>query len=329
MENFGLSHDQAQAILDMRLQRLTGLEREKIENEYQELLKKIAELKEILADEQKIVAIIKEELIEIKEKYGDERRTRIISAQDEIDEEDLIPEQDVVITLTHNGYIKRLPAATYRSQKRGGRGVQGMGTKEDDFVKHLFITNSHDYILFFTNTGKAYRLKGYEIPEYNRAARGTPIVNLIQIHADEHVTAVIPVRNFDPDWNLFFATKHGIVKKTKLSAFENIRRVGLFAVNLKEGDELIGVRLTDGNQEIIMGTRNGMAIRFSEADVRAMGRTATGVKGISLSQDDEVIDMDLIDRESDVLTVTAKGYGKRTRAGSIAFNPAAEKGSKR
>lgn len=312
MTNFELTHEQAQAILDMRLQRLTGLEREKIENEYRELLKKIAELKAILADEHKILEVIREELNEIQQKYGDERRTEITAGDNAIAEEDLIPEQDVVITLTHNGYIKRLPAATYRSQKRGGRGIQGMGTREDDFVEHLFITNSHHYILFFTNTGKVYRKKAYEIPELNRTARGTPIINLIQINQDEHVTAVIPVQDFDSSYQLFFATKNGIVKKTELSSFENIRRGGLFAINLKDDNELIGVRLTDGKQYVIMGTKNGMSIHFHEQDVRVMGRTATGVKGITLSKDDYVIDMDLMEPDSDVLVVTSEGYGKRT-----------------
>lgn len=312
MANYGLSYEQAQAILDMRLQRLTGLEREKIENEYQELLAKIAELRSILADEGKIYAIIREELSEIKEKYGDERRTVITFDEDHIEDADLIPEEDVVITLTHDGYIKRLPVSTYRSQKRGGRGVQGLGTKDDDFVEHLYITNSHDFIMFFTNKGKVYRLKGYEIPDLSRTAKGTPIINLIQIEKGERVSAVIPVKEFDQERYLFFATKKGIIKKTALSAFENIRKGGLFAVNLREDDELIGVRLTDGHQEIIMGTKNGMSVRFHESDVRTMGRSATGVKGITLDDDDDVIDMDVIKPEAEVLIVTANGYGKRT-----------------
>ncbi|WNC14864.1 DNA gyrase subunit A [Brevibacillus brevis] len=312
MNNYSLSHEQAQAILDMRLQRLTGLEREKIENEYQELMAKIAELRAILADEGKIYAIIREELSEIKEKFGDERRTVITVDEDHIEDADLIPEEDVVITLTHDGYIKRLPVSTYRSQKRGGRGVQGLGTKDDDFVEHLYITNSHDYIMFFTSKGKVYRLKGYEIPDLSRTAKGTPIINLIQIEKGERVSAVIPVKEFDHEHYLFFATKKGIIKKTTLESYENIRKGGLIAVNLREDDELIAVRLTDGNQEIIMGTKNGMSVRFKESDVRTMGRNATGVKGITLDDDDDVIDMDVIKPNAEVLIVTANGYGKRT-----------------
>ncbi|UFJ40458.1 DNA gyrase subunit A [Brevibacillus humidisoli] len=312
MSQFGLSYDQAQAILDMRLQRLTGLEREKIENEYQELLAKINEYRAILADEGKIYAIVREEMNEIKAKFADERRTRITINEDSIEDADLIPEEDVVITLTHSGYIKRLPVSTYRSQKRGGRGVQGIGTREDDFVEHLHITNSHDYIMFFTNKGKVYRLKGYEIPDLSRTAKGTPIINLIQIEKGEHVSTVIPVKEFRKDRYLFFATKKGVVKKTELSAYENVRKVGLFAINLREDDELIGVRFTDGDQEIIMGTKKGMSVRFREEDVRTMGRGATGVKGITLDPDDDVIDMDVVKENADVLIVTAKGYGKRT-----------------
>ncbi|QQE74476.1 DNA gyrase subunit A [Brevibacillus composti] len=312
MTRYGLSYEQAQAILDMRLQRLTGLEREKIENEYQELMVKIAELRAILADEGKIYAIIREELEEIKERFGDDRRTVITFDEESIEDADLIPEEDVVITLTHDGYIKRLPVATYRSQKRGGRGIQGIGTKDDDFVEHLYITNSHDHIMFFTSKGKVYRLKGYEIPDLSRTAKGTPIINLIQIEKGERVSAVIPVKEFSEDRYLFFATKKGIIKKTELAAYANIRRGGLFAVNLREDDELIAVRLTDGHQEIIMGTRNGMSVRFKESDVRTMGRSATGVKGISLDEDDDVIDMDVIKPGAEVLIVTANGYGKRT-----------------
>lgn len=312
MNRFELSYEQAQAILDMRLQRLTGLEREKIENEYQELVAKIAELKSILADEGKIYAIIREEILEIRERYADERRTVITIDENSIEDADLIPQEDVVITLTHGGYIKRLPATTYRSQKRGGRGVQGAGTKDDDFVEHLHIVNSHDTIMFFTSKGKVYRLRGFEIPDLSRTAKGTPIINLIQIEKGERVSAVIPVKEFSADHNLFFATKKGIVKKTDLSSFENIRKGGLFAVNLREDDELIAVRLTDGNQEIMMGTKLGMSVRFPESDVRTMGRNATGVKGITLDEGDDVIDMDVVKQGADVLIVTAKGYGKRT-----------------
>ncbi|MDQ0339256.1 DNA gyrase subunit A [Caldalkalibacillus uzonensis] len=312
MSNFNLTAEQAQAILDMRLQRLTGLEREKIENEYQELLAKIADLKAILADERKILNVIKEELNEIKEKYNDERRTEITVAVDLIEDEDLIPQEEVVISLTHKGYIKRLPVTTYRSQKRGGRGITGLGTKDDDFVEHLFVANTHDFILLFTNKGRVYRLKAYEIPELGRTARGLPIINLIQIEKDEYITALIQVENYQPSRYLFFATRCGIVKRTALDAFEHVRRAGLFAINLRDDDELISVRLTDGQQEIIMGTKKGMAIRFSEQDVRVMGRAATGVKGITLRDDDEVIGMDVVKEDHDVMIVSRKGYGKRT-----------------
>jgi len=328
MKNFQLSDKQAQAILDMRLQRLTGLEREKIENEYQELIKKIAELKAILADEQKILAIIREELTEIKEKYADDRRTKIIPAQDEIMEEDLIPEEEVVIMLTHQGYIKRLPISTYRSQNRGGKGVTGMGTKENDFVQHLFITNSHHYILFFTNKGKVYRLKAYEIPELSRTAKGTPLINLIQIEKGEWVNAVFAIKEFTSEHNLLFATSHGIVKKSLLSDYENIRKGGIIAIHLKGDDELIGVKLTDGNQEVIMGTKLGQSIRFSEKDVRIMGRSATGVKGIQLAKNDLVVGMDLITDDQDVLIVTSKGYGKRTPASEYRAQTRGGKGIK-
>lgn len=311
IERFTLSFEQAQAILDMRLRRLTGLERDKIEEEYNELLAKIAEFKAILADEQLVLQIVHDELEEIKQKYGDERRTEITFGDDIMDE-DLIPREDVIITITHSGYIKRLPATTYRSQKRGGRGVVGMGTKDDDFVEHLFVTNSHHYLMFFTDKGKVYRIKAYEIPDLSRTARGTPIINLIQIEQGETINAVIPVEEFGGEQYLFFATRQGIVKKTPLIDYNNIRKGGLIAINLREDDDLIGVRLTDGEQEIIMGTKNGMSIRFSEQDVRSMGRSATGVKGINLDNDDRVIDMDVIDPALDVLIVTTKGYGKRT-----------------
>lgn len=312
MEKFGLSEKQAQAILDMRLQRLTGLEREKIESEYQELLKTIAELRAILADEAKIRGVVREEITEIKNKFGDERRTLIKVDEDNIVEEDLIPEEEVSILLTHRGYIKRMPLSTYRAQKRGGKGITGMGTREDDFVQNLFVTHSHNHLLFFSNKGKVYRLKAYEVPEFGRAARGTPIINLIQIDQNEHIHAVIPVKEFTDDKYLFFATAHGVVKKTSLSEFENIRRNGLFAINLRDGDELVGVRLTDGDQEVIMGTQQGMSIRFHESEVREMGRSATGVKGITLSEDDQVIDMDIVIPDKYVLIVTKNGYGKRT-----------------
>lgn len=313
MTNFQLSEKQAQAILDMRLQRLTGLEREKIEEEYQELVKLIAELKAILADEEKILEIIREELIEVKERFNDERRTEIVTGGVEfIEDEDLIPEETIVISLTHNDYIKRLPVSTYRSQRRGGRGVQGMGMHEDDFVEHLLITSTHDTILFFTNKGKVYRARGFEIPEYGRTAKGLPLINLLDIDKDEFVNAIIPVKEFVDDWFLFFTTKEGISKRSSLSAFANIRTNGLIALNLREDDELISVRLTNGEKDIIMATKKGKSIRFHEEEVRSMGRTATGVKGITLDPGDEVIGMEVVNEGTDVLIVTENGYGKRT-----------------
>ncbi|MFO1442299.1 DNA gyrase subunit A [Bacillus sp. Bva_UNVM-123] len=313
MTKFNLSEKQAQAILDMRLQRLTGLEREKIEDEYAGLMQLIAELKAILADEEKLLDIIREELNEIKERFNDNRRTEIVSGGIEhIEDEDLIPRENIVITLTHKGYIKRLPVSTYRAQRRGGRGIQGMGTNEDDFVEHLLTTSTHDTILFFTNKGKVYRSKGYEIPEFSRTAKGIPIINLLGIEKDEWVNAIIPVEEFVDDWFLFFTTKKGISKRSPLTSFANIRNNGLIALNLREDDELISVRLTDGTKEIIIGTSNGMLIRFLEEDVRCMGRTATGVKGITLRDEDEVVGMEVLEEKSQILIVTKNGYGKRT-----------------
>lgn len=312
MTTFSLSERQAQAILDMRLQRLTGLERDRIEAEYSELLKLIAHLKDILADELKIRHVVRDELKEVKKKFGDERRTIIERDEDEIVEEDLIPEDDVAIMLTQRGYIKRMSVSTYRAQRRGGKGVTGMGTRDDDFVQTLFVTHSHNHLLFFSNKGKVYRLKAYEVPELGRTAKGTPVINLIQIDQDERIHAVIPVKEFSDDQYLFFCTTHGIVKKTTLSEFDSIRKNGLFAINLRNGDELVGVHLTDGEQEIIIGTRLGMSIRFHESDVRFMGRSATGVKGITLTEGDRVIDVALAVEEMYVLIVTKNGYGKRT-----------------
>ncbi|WP_409296382.1 DNA gyrase subunit A [Peribacillus sp. SCS-26] len=313
MERFSLSEKQSQAILDMRLQRLTGLEREKIEDEYQELVRLIAELRAILADEEKVLEIIREELNEIKERFDDKRRTEIMTAGFEnIEDEDLIPQENIVITLTHNGYIKRLPINTYRSQRRGGKGIQGMGTNENDFVEHLLTTSTHDTILFFTNKGKVYRAKGYEVPEYGRTAKGLPIINLLGIEKGEWINAIIPVQEFGEDSFLFFTTKHGISKRSPLSSFANIRNNGLIALSLRENDELISVRLTNGNKHVIIGTGKGMMIRFPETDVRSMGRGASGVKGITLDEDDEVIGMELLEPDNMVLTVTKYGYGKRT-----------------
>lgn len=328
MSRFELSLEQAQAIMEMRLQRLTGLERDKIENEYQELQKKIAEYREILADELLILQIISEELNEIKERFNDERRTEITVGEESILDEDLIPQEEVIITISHSGYIKRLPANTYRNQKRGGRGVMGMDTKDQDFVEHLFVTNSHHYLLFFTDRGKVYRLKAYEIPDLSRTARGTAIINLIQIEQGETVNAVIPVQKFDGEEYLFFATRQGVVKKTPLEDYTNIRKGGLIAINLREDDALIGVKLANGEQELIMGTAQGMSIRFSEDDVRSMGRSATGVRGIRLDDNDEVIGMDVIDKDLDILIVTANGYGKRTPASDYRSQSRGGKGIK-
>ncbi|WP_342487634.1 DNA gyrase subunit A [Bacillus sp. FSL M8-0266] len=313
MENYSLSEKQAQAILDMRLQRLTGLEREKIEDEYKGLVDLIAELKAILADNEKVLEIIREELIEIKERFNDTRRTEIVTAGIEtIEDEDLIPVENIVITLTHNGYIKRLPASTYRSQKRGGKGVQGMGTNEDDFVEQLISTSTHDTILFFSNKGKVYRAKGYEIPEFGRTAKGIPIINLLEVEKGEWINAIIPVSEFDEDSYLFFTTRHGVSKRTTLSQFANIRNNGLIALSLRDEDELMAVRLTNGEKQIIIGTKKGMLIRFAETDVREMGRTAAGVKGITLSDDDIVVGMEILEPDANVLIVTERGYGKLT-----------------
>ena len=312
MTGFKLSDKQAQAILDLRLQRLTGLEREKIEEEYQETLKAIEEFKAILADNQKILNIIKEELTAVKEKYGDDRRTKLTIDTSEIDVEDLIAEEDVVITLTHNNYIKRMPLDTYRRQNRGGKGIKGMGTKETDFVENLLITTTHHTILFFTTRGRVYSLKAYEIAESSRTAKGTAIINLLQLEQEEKITAVIQVKGFDPDRYLFMATRKGIVKKTSLSEFSNLRKNGLNAINLDDDDDLMGVKFTDGESYLMLGTKLGKAIAFSEDDVRAMGRMARGVKGITLSDGDEVVGMDILVRNAEVLTVTECGYGKRT-----------------
>ncbi|MDQ0190957.1 DNA gyrase subunit A [Alicyclobacillus cycloheptanicus] len=316
MNRFSLSHEQAQAILDMRLQRLTGLEREKIETEYAELQKLIGELRAILGDEKLLLDVIRKELVEIREKFGDERRTRIVAAEGEISEEDLIPVQDVAIAITHAGYVKRIPLSTYHAQRRGGRGMSMIGTREEDFVEHMYITSSHHFLLFFTNRGRMYALKAYEIPEFGRQAKGLPIINLLQIEQGEKISAVIPIRTLGQEdiegMSLFFATRQGIVKKTLLSEYANIRRTGLIAIHLRDDDEVIGVKLTDGRRDIIMATRNGMSIRFNESDVRTMGRSATGVKGIQLSDADEVIGMDVIEEGTQVLVATTRGYGKKT-----------------
>ena len=314
ISSFGLTDIQAQAILDMRLQRLTALEREKLENEYKELMDKIDYYLKLLADEKLIMGIVKDELREVKQQYNDPRRTHI-SLEDEVLEiEDLIDQEEVVITITHRGYIKRLNADTYKSQKRGGRGISGMATKDEDFVEHIFIADTHQYLLFFTNKGKVYRLKVHEIPEASRQARGTSIVNLLYLESGESLTTVIPVKEFIEGKHLITITAQGIVKKSGLSDYDTSRKDGIIALTLSEGDELIGVRLTNGNEELILGTRKGKSIRFSEKEVRKMGRTARGVKAIDLSREDKVVSMDIIEKESQVICVTENGFGKRTNS---------------
>jgi len=313
MERFKLSEIQAQAILDMQLRRLQGLEKEKIENEYNELLKKIAYYAELLADEHKLMGVVKEELIEIKEKWGDKRKTSIKAAAEELEEEDLIEEQNVCITMTHLGYIKRVPADTYRAQRRGGKGITGITTRENDFVKNMIMTSTHDYLLFFTNTGKAHRIKAYEIPEAARTAKGTPAVNFLNLMQRERITAVIPIKEFAEDKFLIGVTKDGTIKKTALSNFNTNRKTGLIAMNLKEGDELIGIKQTTGSNKVIIVTKHGKCISFSEEDVRPMGRIAGGVRAIKLEKDDEVVAMELVEPGQELLVVTQKGFGKRTK----------------
>ncbi|GAB6877374.1 DNA gyrase subunit A [Thermaerobacter litoralis] len=312
MQNFNLTEKQAQAILDMRLQRLTGLEREKVEEEYQELLKEIEYLRAVLNSEKMVLDIIKQELGEIRDRFGDDRRTKIVAGAAEFEVEDLIAEEDVVITLTHRGYIKRLPVDTYRSQRRGGRGVTGIQTREEDFVSQLFIATTHENLLFFTNRGKVYHRRVHEVPEASRTARGTAVVNLIEIDRDEQVTAVIPVRDFGEDRDLLMCTRRGVVKRTALAEFSHIRRGGLIALALDPGDELVAVELTDGRGDVLLVTRQGQAIRFPVAEVRTMGRAARGVIGIRLDEGDEVVGMEVADDEAHLLVITDRGFGKRT-----------------
>ena len=313
MERFGLSEIQANSILEMRLRTLQGLQREKIENEYNELLALIKHLKDILASEQLVMDIIKEELIAIKNTYGDERKTEITHAVGEIDVESLIKEETNVVTLTHFGYVKRIAADVYRSQKRGGKGLTAMNTREEDFVENIFVTSTHDYIMFFTNTGRVFRLKAYELPEASRTSKGTAIVNLLQLAQGEKVAAVMPVTDYNADLFVLMATRNGLIKKTKLDEYSNIRKSGIQGITLKEDDELIDVRLTDGSNDIIIATHNGLSIRFKEEEVRAVGRTSMGVKGITLSKDDKVIGMEPIKEDKDyILAITENGFGKRT-----------------
>ena len=315
MERFGLSDIQAQAILDMRLKTLSGLQREKIEEEYNELMKLIAHLREILGSEKLVFEIIKEELIEIKEKYGDERLTKIVAAEGELNEEDLIKEEQMVVALTHFGYIKRMPIDTYKSQKRGGKGISGISTREEDFVKQIFTKSTHDTVLFFSNKGKLYRLRGYEIPEAGRTAKGTAIVNLLSLDAGEKISAVIPISDFEDSKYLLMATKNGLIKKTPLQEYNSTRKTGLLAINLKDDDELIDVRLTDGQDNVVLVTSKGLCITFDEKDVRPVGRSAQGVLGIRLDEDDFVIGMESIlaeNKNATLLAITENGFGKRT-----------------
>ncbi len=312
MKEFGLSDIQAQAILEMQLQRLTALERDKIDAEYLEMIKKIELCKAILASEKKIEGIIKEELGALKQKYGDERRTEIVGEVEEIEIEDLIVEEDVVITVSHNGYIKRLPVSAYRKQKRGGKGVTGADVKEEDFVEHLFVASTKEQLLIFTDKGKAYGLKVYEIPEASRSARGKAIINLLSTASDEKISSTIPVKEFSEDKFLVMATKIGYIKKTQLSEYENLRKSGIIAITLEEKDALIDVELSDGKQDLLLATRLGKAIRFPESQVRPMGRAARGVRGVALAKSDDVISMQLGQKDDTVLTVTELGFAKRT-----------------
>lgn len=328
IEQFNLSDRQAQAILDMRMVRLTGLERDKIEEEYNGLLEKIAELKAILASPARINQIIKEEMAEIAKKHGDERRTELLVGEElSIEDEDLIEEENIAVTLSHGGYMKRMPISEFKSQNRGGRGVKGMSTNDDDFVEQLRICSTHDFLLFFTNKGKVYQAKGYEVPEYGRNAKGIPALNFLNIDKDEKIQTMISMTDHESaDRQLFFATRQGTVKRTALSEFENIRTSGLIAINLKEDDELVNVVVTNGNQSIVMGTHDGYAVHFAETDVRSMGRTATGVRGVRLEEGDYVIGMEILNSDQDVFVVSENGYGKRTVAAEYAIRNRGGKG---
>ncbi|MDR2295478.1 MAG: DNA gyrase subunit A [Clostridiales Family XIII bacterium] len=312
MERFGLSETQAQAILEMQLRRLQGLEREKIDDEYEELRKRIAYLTELIESEAKLMGVVREELLEIKEKYGDARRTTLSADAAEIEEEDMIEEGKVAVTLTHLGYIKRVSADVYKTQKRGGKGITGLTTRENDFVKSLVMTSTHDFLMFFTNTGKAHKIKAYEIPDAQRTAKGTPAVNFLSLMQRERITAMMPIREFSDDKYLIAVTKLGSIKKTPLSQFDTNRKNGLIAISLKEGDELIGIKQTSGTGSVIIVTRNGKCICFHEDDVRPMGRMAGGVRAIKLEGDDEIVAMELAEKDEELLVVTQNGFGKRT-----------------
>ena len=328
VEKFGLTDIQSQAILDMRLQRLTGLEREKIEEEYSELMKRIEYLRSILADEKLLLGVIKDEIIAIKDKYADARRTEIRHAEGEINMRDLIDDEEIAITLTHFGYIKRVPLDTYKSQNRGGKGIAAMSTREEDFVKHLVTTSTHSRLLFFTNKGRVFRLDAFEIPEGKRKAKGTAIVNLLQLAPNEKITTLIPIEENAKEQYLLLATKNGIVKKTRREEFKNINKSGLIAIGLRSNDELIDVKITDGEKDVMLVTENGMSIRFNETDIRPMGRTAMGVKGITLSTEDRVVSMNLTDEGQELLVVSEKGFGKRTDIEEYRVQSRAGKGIK-
>jgi DNA gyrase subunit A len=312
MARFGFSEKQAQAILDMRLQRLTGLEREKLEAECAELKKTVEYLLSILADEKKLLGVIKDEVLEIRRKFADPRRTEITKIIEDIDMDDIIQEEDMVVTCTHHGYIKRISEATYRTQRRGGVGVSAGSTKNEDFLEDIFVTSTHSYIMFFTNKGRAFRIKCYSIPEAGRTAKGTPIVNLLQLSTGEFVTAAFPIGREMGEGYLVLCTRQGVIKKTPLSDFTNIRKGGIIAQNLRDGDELISVEISSGRDEFIVGTRDGKSIRFSEEDVRAMGRTAAGVRAIKLQDGDAVVDMSKVRAGECVIAITENGMGKRT-----------------
>lgn len=329
IQNFGLDDRQSQAILDMRLVRLTGLERDKIEAEYQDLQAKIADYKDILAKPERIDEIIYNELLDIQKRFGDDRRTKIAEGEAvSIEDEDLIEQKDVLLNLTHNGYIKRMPADEFKVQNRGGRGIKGMGVQDDDFINHLIFSSTHDFLLFFTNLGKVYSKKAYEIPEFGRNAKGLPIVNLLELDKGEKIQAVINVPEGADDNYLFFVTKMGTVKRTKVSEFQNIRRSGLIALTLRDGDELNNVLTTDGKQNILIGTHLGYAVTFNEKDVRSMGRTAAGVRGINLRDNDYVVGSDILEPDSEVLVISEKGYGKRTAASEYPVKGRGGKGIK-
>lgn len=330
IQEFSFTEKQAQAIVDMRLKRLTNLEQDKIETEHQELQKLIAEFKSILADESKVVEIVVDELTELKNKYSDKRRTEIVLSDEyDIEDEDLIPEQDIIITVTSRGYVKRLPVDTYKSQNRGGVGIKGITTYDEDYVEHMIYTSTHHYILLFSNFGKVYKLRGFTFPEYGRNAKGMPLINLLNFEDGERLNSIIAIKEYDPNLFLIFGTKKGIVKRTQLDLFSNIRSNGIKAININENDELLNVRLTDGNKEIIIGSSNGKLVRFNEQDVRAMGRTAAGVKGISLDDNESVVGIDVIENnEVYVLSISEYGYGKLTPISEYRLTKRGSKGVK-